>query len=44
MWERLGGVLTRRIAGEADCAAAQDGAVDFFEALLDWLSLPRLSA
>jgi heme oxygenase len=42
MWERLARAINRRVMSEDDLAAACAGAVDFFEALLDWLSLPRL--
>jgi heme oxygenase len=40
MWQRLADVLARRIDRDGELAAAEDGAVDFFEALADWLSLP----
>jgi heme oxygenase len=44
MWEQLAGVIARRVVREGDLAAASDGAVDFFAALIDWLSLPRRAA
>lgn len=43
MWQRLAGVITQRVERDGELAAAQDGAVDFFEALIDWLSLPSLA-
>jgi heme oxygenase len=44
MWERLATVINHRIVIEDDLTAACDGAVDFFEALIDWLSLPCRAA
>ena len=44
MWERLTTTISSRVVREDECAAACTGAVDFFEALTDWLSLPPLAA
>ena len=42
MWERLSSVLAQRIAGDTECAAAREGAVDMLAALDDWMSLEAL--
>lgn len=42
MWERLTATISCRVVREDECTAACAGAVDFFEAMTDWLSLPRL--